>query len=396
MALLLFWCLSAIVLSHFCSLLEVTLLTVRPSALLERQAAGSRGAGLLFEIKQHRIDDAISAVLVLNTLAITVGATLAGAQAARLFGEAGVGLVSAVLTALLLVVSEIVPKTLAARYAGKLSGFTGHGLWHLVRVMAPLLVVTRTVIHLLARQPRERLTRRQFAMLVDTAPEEGAISLAEAALIGSLIYSREVRLKEIMTPWAVVFQMALGQTVADLIAKPGADAFSRIPLFDGDRRQVRGYLSHREVLKAYALDGDRSRPLSAFLRPIPTFAEDETAASAFEGILAHRESVALVTGASGEAVGLVSLEDILEALLGLEITDEPQTVAHLRPAVAQSRRRRNEALRRKRNAQTAPGAGWAATGGAGPDPSAGPAAGGRARAGAAPGGHAGGESETEP
>jgi Mg2+/Co2+ transporter CorB len=117
MALLLLWVLLAVVSIHLCSLLETTLFAVRISTLLDRSSAGSRGAARLLEIKQTRIEDAIGAVLILNTVTSTLGLTIAGAQAAKLFGGAQVGLPSAALTVLLLIVSEIIPKTMAARYA---------------------------------------------------------------------------------------------------------------------------------------------------------------------------------------------------------------------------------------------------------------------------------------
>ncbi|MCC7182488.1 MAG: DUF21 domain-containing protein [Rhodocyclaceae bacterium] len=338
----------AVILSHLCSLLEVTLLTVRTSALMARSAAGSTGAARLLEIKQTRIDDAISAILIVNTLTNTVGATLGGAYAVAVFGRSWVGVFSAILAVLLLLLSEIIPKTLAARYAGRLSGFAGHTLTYFIAVMAPVLVATRALIRLLARLPRERFSRREFALMVDAAPHDGAISLAEAMLIGSLIYSREVVLKDVMTPRAVVFMLDVHGKISDLIVAPGADAFSRIPLFDGDRKNVRGYISHREVLKAYARDGDLAASLVSFLRPVPTFLETEPVARAFEQVLAQHESIALVMDKHGGAVGLVTLEDMLEAILGMEITDEAQAVASLRPAVAQSRKHRAEQLRRQR------------------------------------------------
>ncbi|QKE41945.1 MAG: DUF21 domain-containing protein [Ferrovum myxofaciens] len=354
MGLLLFWMLLAVILSHLCSLLEVTLFSVRTSALLERQAAGSSGAARLLEIKQNRIDDAISAILITNTLASVVGATFVGAQAVILFGEAWVGAFSAVLTVLLTVFSEIIPKTMAARYAGRLSGFSGYALWYLIGIMTPFLVVTGVIIRFLARRPRERLTRREFSMLVGAAPQEGAISLAEAVLIGNLIYSREVLVKDVMTPHRVMFMMDESQTVADLVAAPGADAFSRIPLFEGDRRNVIGYVSHREVLKAYALDSDGTRQLNSFLRPIPVFRETEQVARTFEQILRQRESIALVKDKQGELAGLITLEDMLEAILGMEITDEADAIESLRPTVDKSRKQRAEQLRRKRMQQNQP------------------------------------------
>lgn len=354
MGTLLLWSIGAVVVSHLCSLLEVTLLSVRPSALLERQAAGSVGAARLLAIKRDRIEDAIGAVLVLNTLAITVGATLAGAQAAALFGDAGVGVFSAVLTVLLLVLAEIIPKTLAARHASRLAAFTGRVLPVLMAALAPLLAVTRAIVDALARRPRDRLTRREFALFVGAAPQEGAITLAEAQLIGNLIYSRDVLLREVMTPHAMIFMMAAEQTVADLLRAAGADAFSRIPLYAGDRHRITGYVSHREVLKAAALGADPDRPLDALRRPIPVLHDSDPVVRAFERVLVQRESIALVADAGGRTVGLVTIEDMLEAILGLEITDEAETVAALRPAVAKSRRQRAESLRRKRSHEEVP------------------------------------------
>ncbi|MBS0315716.1 MAG: DUF21 domain-containing protein [Proteobacteria bacterium] len=353
MAQLIFWVVLAVSLSHLCSLLEVTLLTARTSALLERSASGSVGAARLLEIKRTRIDDAISAILIVNTAANTVGAALGGAYAAAVFGDAWIGVFSAILAVLLLLVSEIIPKTLAARYAGRLSGFAGHVLPCLIRVVAPLLIVTRSLIRLLARSPREQFSRREFALMVDVAPQDGAISLAEAMLIGSLIYSREIVLKDVMTPRAVVFMLDVHDTVADLVSAPGADAFSRIPLFEGDRKRVRGYVFHREVLKAYARHGDDAVPLVSFMRAVPTFRETEPVAKAFEQILAQHEAIALVVDKHGNTIGLVTLEDMLETILGMEITDEADAIASLRPAVAQSRKRRAERLRRQRARQSA-------------------------------------------
>jgi CBS domain containing-hemolysin-like protein len=354
MAFLLLWALLAIVLSHICSLMEVTLLSIRTSTLLARQTAGSTGAAHLLEIKSSRVDDAIGAILILNTLAITIGATLGGAQAAQQFGRTGVGIFSAVLTVLLLFLSEIIPKTLATRYAGRLAAFTGHVLTYLIGSMAPVLLVNRAIIRLFARRPRERLTRHEFALLVGTAPQEGAISLAEARLIGSLIYSREILLKDVMTPHSMIFMMNAGQTVADLIAAPAADAFSRIPLFEGDRRHITGYVSHRDVLKSYALSHDGARLLASFRRPIPVFRDDEQVAKAFERLLLQHEAIAVVANKRGEGAGLATLEDMLEAILGMEITDEADAIAHLRPAIAQSRKHRAEQLRRMRMHQQRP------------------------------------------
>jgi CBS domain containing-hemolysin-like protein len=348
MAFLVLWVLLTLIVVHLCSLLETTLFSVRVSTLLARKAGGSAGAARLLQIKQERIDEAIGAVLVLNTLATSLGLTLVGARAATFFAQSSVALLSTGLTVVLLVVSEIIPKTLAARYAGSLSGFVGYAFSFLIPVMSPVLAMTNALIRLLARRPRERLTRREFTMFVGTAHKQGTISLAESMAIGSLIYSREVTVQDVMTPASAIFAMSAEQTVGDLLAAPGADAFSRIPLFEGIREHIIGYVSHREVLKAFAMNGDRTGALRSFLPPIPFLEETVQVGKATGQILRQREAIAIVTGNAANAVGLVTLEDLFEAILGTDITDEAEAIASLRPAVTAARKRRLDRLRRRR------------------------------------------------
>ncbi len=177
------WILLAVAICHGCSLLEATLLSIRLPVLRQQAVAGSRGAGQLLEIKRNRIDDAISLILVLNTWGGTVGASFAGAEAARIFGSDAVGLVSVVLTLLLLVVSEIVPKMLAAQRAAVLAAPVGRILSHLLRLGAPVLVVTRLITQLIAARGGDRMTREELAAVIAAAPREGAISVPEFELL---------------------------------------------------------------------------------------------------------------------------------------------------------------------------------------------------------------------
>ena len=351
MVLLVFWALLAVASVSLCSVLETTLFSVRLSALIERKAAGSTGAATLLDIKSNRIEDAIGAILTFNTVTHTFGTTLAGAQAAKLFGSLQVGLVSAALMLCLLIFSEIVPKTLAARYTGALSGITGHVLWYLVPIMRPVIFVTGAMIRLLARRPRERFTRREFAILVGRAPHDGALSLAEASLIGSLIYSREVTLSDVMIPLSMVFMLDTDQTIAHLLDVAESNAFSRIPLFRGTRQQVVGYISHRDVLKSYARKPVRDCTLERFVRPIPKLTAQLPVGRGLEQLLEQRDSIAVVTDGAGAPIGIITVEDLLEALLGMEITDEAEAVEKLRPAIARSRKHRGVKLRQRRAGQ---------------------------------------------
>jgi CBS domain containing-hemolysin-like protein len=331
--------------------LETTLFSVRVSALGERKVAGSTGAAKLLDIKRNRIEDAIGAILIVNTVLHALGTVLAGAQAAKLYDSFRPGLVRAGLVICLLIFSEIIPKTLAARSAGAFSSFTGHALWYLIPIMRPFLFVTAQLIRLFARAPKERFPRREFALLVGSAPREGALSLAEASLIGNLIYSREITLKDVMIPLAAAFMLDADGTVGDLLSSPQADAFSRIPLYRVSRERVVGYLSHRDVLKAYAQRPDSTRPLHDFLHPIPQFAGTVQVSRGLEQLLAQRCSIALVSAPASASTGIIAIEDLMEVLLGMEITDEAEPVERMRPMFAESRKNRGEALRRRRTFQ---------------------------------------------
>jgi CBS domain containing-hemolysin-like protein len=342
---LVFWIALAVVLCHVCSLLEATLLSVRAPALSSAERAGSSGAARLAEIKRNRVTDAISAILTVNTLAGTIGAGFAGAQAATLFGDASVGLVSVVMTVFLLVVSEIIPKTFAATHAAALAGTAGHVLFYLVRIMAPLLYLARLITDRFAAGSSEGLTRRELAALIASAPDEGAISEGEAELLANIVYVQNVTLEQVHTPAEKVVMIEASRTVGDLLGMGEADAFSRIPIFAGQRGNVEGYVSQREILRWAVMDGARDHPLKEFIRPMPSLPSKMTIRAATDQLLHQHEAIGQVVGVKGEFIGIVTIEDLLESLIGLDITDEPEDVSALREDADRIRRKRVARLR---------------------------------------------------
>jgi CBS domain containing-hemolysin-like protein len=351
MGLLLIYVCFALGVSFLCSLLEAALLSARIVPLSQRRAAGSKGAALLLELKQTRLEDAISAVLIINTVANTLGATMAGAQAAVVFGSAWVGLFSGVLTFLILVFSEIIPKTLGSAYATALSGFVGRVLHVLTRAMAPVLLVSRTITRLLARDRKVSFSRGDLATVIAVATKEGAISTDESRLFENLLRFREVQVEDVMTPRTVAFMLPDDATIADLLETPEAEVFSRIPLFSDDRDHILGYVLQREILKAAAAGCDPGQPLKRYMRPITFIPELASVGSALRQILVRREHLAAVTDEHGGISGLVTLEDLTETILGVEIVDESDRVVDLRQAAAKLRDERMERLLKKRQLQ---------------------------------------------
>lgn len=343
------WSLLAIVVVHICSWLETVLFSVRISVLLDYSGRGYAGAQRLLTIRRSRMEDAISAVLIVNTIASTVGTTLAGAWATRLFGSLWLGFFSASLTLVLLVGSEIIPKTLASSYAGAACNVTGHILFGLIRGMWPALVFTRAIVRLFAPHRRDRISRREFATLVRAAPNEGALSIAEASLIDSLIHSREVAVCKVMTPLEMVVMWSIHDQIGRVADDGEAAAFSRWPVFGSYREDIRGYVAQRDILRALATEEPRTKRMEAFLRPLPFLQSDIAIIRAIEELLRRHEAVALAVTAAGGPAGMVTLEDLLEALLGMEITDEAASIEKLRPKIESARRTRRNRLKTERD-----------------------------------------------
>jgi CBS domain containing-hemolysin-like protein len=337
----------ALGISFLCSLLEASLLSVRMATLSELRDQGNRGAGRLLELKRNRIDDAISAILILNTMANTLGATMAGAEAARLFGNAWIGLFSGVLTFLILVVSEIIPKTLGAAYARALSSFVGHTLRFLTWIMAPVLVLSRALTGLLTRGKQGQLSRGELAAVIETAGRDGAISAVETKLFANLMRFNEIQVESVMTPRTVAVTRSVDATIDDLLHDHETDAFSRVPLFRGDADNIVGYVLQRDVTKAVATGCDRAERLETFMREIWFIPELTTIGVALRQFLKRREPLAMVTDEHGGIAGLVTMEDLTETLLGAEIVDEFDTVVDLRRKALELRDQRLARLRRK-------------------------------------------------
>jgi CBS domain containing-hemolysin-like protein len=349
MTLLVFFVGFALGVSFLCSLLEAALLSARRGMLAEKAAAGHRGAGLLLEIKDERLDDAISAILILNTVANTLGATMAGAQAARVFGSAAVGVFSGILTFLILVFSEIIPKTLGALYASRLSAAVGYTLHGLTAVMSPALSVSRVLTRLLAPNEPTRLSKGELEALIASAAKEGAIDPAQTKLLESLMRFDTVRVSDVMTPRPVMVMMPSDATVTDLLATPETDAFSRVPLHGPeDPDNVVGYIVQREVLRVAASDGSGDRRLDAFRRPVFFIPGFLRAGVALHQLLDRREALAVVVDEHGSIEGVITLEDLTETLIGAEIVDESDRVVDLRQAALEYRDRRLARLRERR------------------------------------------------
>lgn len=352
MTLLLLFVGLAVGISFLCSLLEAALLSSRNATLAHLRDQGSHGADLLLRLKQQRVDDAISAILTLNTVANTLGATLAGAQAAKVFGSAWVGVFSGVLTFVILVVSEIIPKTLGAVYSRQLSGFVGWSLYFLTKAMEPALVLSRLLTRLLTRGRRLSFSRGELAATIAAATRDGVISADESKIFENLLRLEKVHVEDVMTPRTVTFMLPAEATVGDLVANLEAEAFSRIPLYQEHKDNVVGYVLQREVLKAVADGASPEVELLSLMRPIAFIPEVATLGSAMQQMLERRVPIAMAIDEHGGVSGLVTLEDLTETLLGIEIVDESDRIVDQRQAAVALRDRRMERMLERRRSHS--------------------------------------------
>lgn len=342
----------ALSISFICSILEAGFLSVQVPRLLERQdSGGSKGITLFLELKQHKVDDAISAILTLNTISNTIGAALAGAQAVALWGDHWIGLFSAALTMLILIFSEIIPKTLGAVYAMKLAPAVGSLTFLLTLVMKPILAFTRLITKLIVRKENEFVTRGEISAMVALAASQGAISPLQSRLLSNFLEFESLNLGHVMTPRPVLTAMPQRATVAEMLANDAVKSFSRIPVYGKNLDDIKGYVIVRQVWASIAMGGDRDQALSSFRRPISVLPKTYSLGKALRTLIKRSEHLAVVLDEYGGVSGLVTLEDLIETILGVEITDELDRVVDLRSAAEKIRDQRLERMNRPNNDQ---------------------------------------------
>ena len=336
----------ALSVSFVCSVLEAALLSARQPDLMARRDAGERGAALLLDLRQHRLEDSISAILILNTIAHTIGAAMSGAQAAVVFGDRWVGVFSGVLTLLILLGTEIIPKTLGTTYAKALAGPVARVLVVLIVLMGPFLVMTRLFTRLISHKGSHGISRSEIAALVAAARSQGTLPEHESALLKNALRLDIVKVSDVMTPRTVTAMLPAATTVREFLTSAKAAPFSRVPIFGESEDDADRYVLQREVLR-HAAEGDLDRPLAELARDLPLIQETEALGAAMRKLIAKGEHMAIVGDEFGAVAGIVTLEDGIETLLGVEIVDESDRFVDLRERAV---RLRDERLERRRGA----------------------------------------------
>ncbi|MBB6429639.1 hemolysin family protein [Algisphaera agarilytica] len=331
----------AIGVSFLCSLLEAGLLSV-PTSHVELMAKENRRGGQRLKHMKTHVDRPLAAILTLNTVAHTIGAAGVGAQVLVIWGSGAVAIGSAVVTLLILVFSEIIPKSIGAAQAKPLAAFTAYAIQGMIWLTLPLLIPLQWISSRLGGGHAIKITRDEVAITAELGHSAGEIDPDESRVIRNVLRLRQITVRDIMTPRPVVFMLNRTQTSGQVMEENGRLSYSRIPVHDGNPDNIVGHVTRRAILQSVA-DDQHDQPLEQLLKPLDVTLEDATVAATLNRLIANEQHIILVEDEFGGTSGLVTLEDCVETLLGVEIVDETDATADLRQAARELlERRRSE------------------------------------------------------
>ena len=325
MALLLLFLLGAMAISFLCSILEATLMSTPISYITMREEEGYKPAPRFKEYKQDS-SRPIAAILSLNTIANTIGAAGVGRQATIIFGSEWFGLVSALMTILILVFSEIIPKTLGTTRWKSLMGFATRAIRVLIFVMYPLVLLIELLTNLITpKEVESAVSREEVSAMANVAEEEGDLEEDENTIIQNLISMDEVKAFDVMTPRVVCEIAPESMTLKAFYKNKRYRHHSRIPVYADNDEYITGYILRMEALQLMAED-KFDLTLGDIRRDVATFDEDTPLDQIWDEMLTKDEQIAIIINEYGSFQGILTLEDVIETLLGSEIVDENDTV----------------------------------------------------------------------
>lgn len=330
MGLLLLFLVITLVISFLCSTLESVLMTTTLSYISLREDEGDKAA-ILF--KKYKLDTErpLAAILSLNTIANTVGSVGIGMQATLVFGNKWVGVVSAIVTLLILIFAEIVPKTIGTTYWKSLMTFTAHMIRMLIVVMFPFVML----VHYLTKAFRKEdnmgdntVSREEVSAMANVGEEEGVIEQDENKIIQNVIRLDEIKAFEVMTPRVVAAIAPEKMTLREYYDSDAYDHFSRIPVYADSPEFITGYVLRDDALEDLAEDHFDTK-LGDIKRSLPYFNEDTSISDIFDAMLKQKSQIALVIDEYGCFQGIITLEDIIETIFGFEIIDENDVITDM-------------------------------------------------------------------
>jgi CBS domain containing-hemolysin-like protein len=321
---------SAIIISAFCSIIEAVLYSV-PQSQVEVMASSGKKSGLILKKLKKNIQQPITAILTLNTIANTMGAAVAGASAAVVFGEENLVWFSVFFTLIILLFSEILPKTAGVAYARILATWIAIPLNGLVKIMSPLIWLCQAVTHLIPRQEKEALVSiEEIQAVAVLGRKSGEIEPQQEKVIANILKLQDKTVRQVMTPRTVVYSLSEHLTISEALKqKEQWSRHSRVPVFDKDQDDVVGVVLSRNVLLSLS-EGNKKQKLSELMQPVHFVPEAAPLNRILIEFFEQRIHLFVVVDEYGGVTGVISLEDIIEEIVGREIIDESDKAGNLR------------------------------------------------------------------
>lgn len=342
MTLLLIYLFIAIGISFICSILEAVLLSITPSYIEQVSAKKPKSGRLITRVKA-KLDESLSSILILNTFAHTMGAAGVGSQAMQVFGPEWETLIAVLLTLAILYFSEIIPKTLGATFWKSLAIPSAMMILWLVKIVYPLVWISTRITKLFKKSNEHEISREEIIALASIGHREGVLFSHENEYLSNLLKMREVRAEKILTPRSVVHMLDENMTVKEALDLPETMQFTRIPIYNGSVDNVTG-----KVIRVDLFDAERQGlgqvPIKEVALKIIRVSEQLPALNLLDMFIKHQMHLFVVDDEFGQISGIVTLEDVIETLLGREIVDESDQVVDMQQLAKDQyrERRRNE------------------------------------------------------
>jgi CBS domain containing-hemolysin-like protein len=328
MSLLVIYFLITVGVSFTCSIFESVILSVTPAYIAVKTTQSPKVGNKLLKLKQQ-IDRSLAGILTLNTTANTLGSAGVGAQALLIYGDKAVALTSGLLTLMILIFAEIIPKTIGTIYWKKLAPAATIVIPFFIYITYPFVLMSEVISSLLGSKGLHKVTREEMIMTAELGADEGTLNKKESLVIRNLLMLNKISITDIMTPRSVVFGFEKQMTVGEVFNDHKTIQFSRIPVFNETMDNVEGVILRYKLMEAYAQDLDEMT-IDHFMKPIHSLPEDSSVASCLDQFIKRKEHIFIVIDDYGVTTGIITLEDVVETLLGVEIVDEFDSVEDMR------------------------------------------------------------------
>lgn len=314
-----------------CSVAEAVFLSINIPFIKSVEKKHPKTGQMLKNLKMNP-NRPLAAILSLNTIAHTVGAAGAGAQATKVFGNEWVGIISAVLTFLILVFSEIIPKTIGAVYWRQLSTIMAYFIKYLTFVLYPFVLLSEFLTRSFSgKGDSDKISREEFMAMAETGDREGPLFPEESKILKNLFNLEFYKAEDIMTPRTVLFTLPAAMEISEFKEKYMETPYSRIPVFAGNQDEIIGFVLKTDILIALA-QGETANILEDFKRDIKVYPENVNLIALYNYLESNNEHIVLIVDEYGGTTGIVTMEDVLETLIGAEIIDEEDKDVDMRAA----------------------------------------------------------------